>query len=166
MGEEPIILGPASCARAPSRVPTWHFRQSPLPRHRTSSKRKGSHSSRLRSEPLQKAKMPADLLPAECFGLPQPPQRLLWQPSLHAEDDDLMKLYAGGIELGQEFGLGEPLRTTAAAWQKGPAGSRSCSAGLLNDRNSPRLTRIVLTLPHLFRGEADAASGRSKKAGS
>jgi hypothetical protein len=55
--------------------------------------------------------MPADLLPAECFGLPQPLQRLLWQPSLHAEDDDLMKLYAGGIELGQEFGLGEPLRT-------------------------------------------------------
>jgi hypothetical protein len=38
------------------------------------------------------------------------------------------------------------------------------SAGLLNNRNSPPLTRIVLTLPHLYRGVADAASGRSKKA--
>jgi hypothetical protein len=35
--------------------------------------------------------MHPDLLPAECFDLPQSLQGLLWRPRLHAEDHDLMQ---------------------------------------------------------------------------
>jgi hypothetical protein len=34
------------------------------------------------------------------------PERLRRQPCLHAEDDDLLQVHAGGVELSLEVGLG------------------------------------------------------------
>jgi hypothetical protein len=66
--------------------------------------------------------MHQDLLTPKCFGHFQSFHRLLGQPSLQAEDHDLMEPHAGGIESGLKVAL------RGRRWLRALAGSDSPGA--------------------------------------